>query len=187
MNTCIKCGCQEAFPSLPPCPTPAACPNPQPCSEVFDAQCIVFTLPDVLCGEDIVVAQDSSVAEALDGIVTYFCSNFPIASKGFVSIYEGEGFLGVNLTDVPGPVTYEWSFADKGDAFSIVGDNDTPTITFLKNNNENVYQPFLRDVRGTPNTYIVSWLALVKVIVTDANGYTYSAYYNYDETQITRQ
>jgi hypothetical protein len=68
MNTCIKCGCQEAYPSLPPCPTPAACPNPQPCSEVFDAQCIVFTLPDILCGEDIVVAEDSSVAEALDSI-----------------------------------------------------------------------------------------------------------------------
>jgi len=73
MNTCIKCGCQEAYPSLPPCPTPAACPNPQPCSEVFDAQCIVFTLPDILCGEDIVVNQDDTIAEALDGIVSYFC------------------------------------------------------------------------------------------------------------------
>jgi len=75
MNSCIKCGCQEAYPSLPPCPTPAACPNPQPCAEVFDAQCIVFTLPDILCGSDIVVAQDSSVAEALDSIVTYLCQS----------------------------------------------------------------------------------------------------------------
>jgi hypothetical protein len=73
MNTCIKCGCQDAYPSLPPCPTPAACPNPQPCAEVFDAQCIVFTLPDILCGEDIVVNQDDTIAEALDGIVSYFC------------------------------------------------------------------------------------------------------------------
>jgi len=75
MNSCIKCGCQEAFPSLPPCPVPAACPNPQPCAEVFDAQCIVFTLPDIECGNDIVVAQDSSIAEALDSIVAYFCQS----------------------------------------------------------------------------------------------------------------
>jgi hypothetical protein len=75
MNSCIKCGCQEAFPSLPPCPVPAACPNPQPCAEVFDAQCIVFTLPDIECGNDVVVAQDSSIAEALDSIVVYFCQS----------------------------------------------------------------------------------------------------------------
>jgi len=86
MNTCIKCGCQEAFPSLPPCPTPVACPNPQPCSEVFDAQCIVFTLPDILCGEIIVVAEDSSVAEALDGIVTYFCEQISIINQEIINI-----------------------------------------------------------------------------------------------------
>jgi hypothetical protein len=76
MNTCIKCGCDDAYPSLPPCPTPVDCPNPQPCAEFFDAQCVVYTLPDIMCGLNIVVAQDSSIAEALESIVLFFCTNF---------------------------------------------------------------------------------------------------------------
>jgi len=97
MNTCIKCGCQEAYPSLPPCPTPAACPNPQPCAEVFDAQCIVFTLPDIECGLDIVVAQDSSVAEALDSIVSFFCEEI----FGLVQSVTG---LNTDNTDPRNPI-----------------------------------------------------------------------------------
>lgn len=86
MNTCIKCGCQDAYPSLPPCPVPAACPNPQPCSEVFDAQCIVYTLPDIECGTDVVVAQDDTIAEALDGIVSYFCAEISILTTAIANI-----------------------------------------------------------------------------------------------------
>lgn len=76
MNTCKKCGCEDAYPSLPPCPTPVDCPNPQPCAEFFDAQCVRYTLPDIMCGLNIVVAQDSSIAEALESIVLFFCTNF---------------------------------------------------------------------------------------------------------------
>lgn len=97
MNTCIKCGCQDAYPSLPPCPVPAACPNPQPCSEVFDAQCIVFTLPDIECGTDVVVAQDDTVAEALDGIVAYFCTEI----SGLVQSVTG---LNTDNTDPQNPI-----------------------------------------------------------------------------------
>jgi hypothetical protein len=97
MNTCIKCGCQDAYPSLPPCPTPTACPNPQPCSEIFDAQCIVFTLPDIECGLDIVVAQDSSVAEALDSIVSFFCEEI----FGLVQSVTG---LNTDNTDPRNPI-----------------------------------------------------------------------------------
>ena len=73
MNTCIKCGCDDAYPSLPPCPTPEGCPNPQPCAEFFDANCVRFTLPDIECGTDTVVFQDDTLSEALDNIITYFC------------------------------------------------------------------------------------------------------------------
>ena len=76
MNTCIKCGCDDAYPSLPPCPTPVDCPNPQPCAEFFNAQCVRYTLPDIMCGLNIVVAQDSSIADALESIVLFFCTNF---------------------------------------------------------------------------------------------------------------
>ena len=43
-NTCKTCGCQDSFMVSPaPCPTPVGCPTPQPCSEIFDAQCVRYT------------------------------------------------------------------------------------------------------------------------------------------------
>ena len=73
MNTCIKCGCDDAYPSLPPCPTPEGCPNPQPCAEVFDAQCMVLSTADIKCGIDTVVFQGDTIVDALENIVNYFC------------------------------------------------------------------------------------------------------------------
>jgi hypothetical protein len=73
MNKCINCGCDDAYPSLPPCPTPPECPNPEPCAEVYDAQCMVLTIDDIMCGTDTVVSQGDSIVDALEGIVTYFC------------------------------------------------------------------------------------------------------------------
>jgi hypothetical protein len=76
-----KCGCETYLTTPPPCPTPENCPDPQPCSEVFDAQCIVYTGPDLECGQDVVIAQNTSVALALEDLVTYFCGvidNLPV-------------------------------------------------------------------------------------------------------------
>ena len=73
-NKCQNCGCEDSFLTSPaPCPTPAGCPNPEPCSEVFDAQCIVYTGVDIECGDDTVVATDTTIADALNDVVTYFC------------------------------------------------------------------------------------------------------------------
>lgn len=70
----INCGCKDTYLTTPPpCPTPVDCPDPQPCSEVFDAKCIVYTGTNILCGQDIVVSQNDSVAEALASVVDYFC------------------------------------------------------------------------------------------------------------------
>lgn len=63
------------MPSPAPCPTPEGCPTPQPCSEVFDAQCVVYTGPDIICDDDTVVNSNDTVAEALENVVDYFCSN----------------------------------------------------------------------------------------------------------------
>lgn len=73
MNTCIKCGCDDAYPSLPPCPSPTACPNPPECAEVYPAECVVLSLANITCGTDIVVFQGDSIVGALENIVTYFC------------------------------------------------------------------------------------------------------------------
>ncbi len=69
-----------------PCPTPVGCPTPQPCSEIFDAQCVRYTGLPLSCT---VVAQtfnaapeptgpivntNDTVAEALESIVDYICT-----------------------------------------------------------------------------------------------------------------
>ena len=61
------------MPSPAPCPTPQGCPNPEPCSEVVDAQCVIYTGDNILCGTDVVVTTNDTVAEALENVVDYFC------------------------------------------------------------------------------------------------------------------
>jgi hypothetical protein len=74
LNTCKKCGCQDAFLTTPPpCPTPAGCPDPEPCSEISYAQCNIYTGPDIVCGEIVVVPTNTDMAEALQLVVAYFC------------------------------------------------------------------------------------------------------------------
>lgn len=81
-HTNINCGCKDKYLTTPPpCPTPEGCPDPQPCSEVFDAQCIIYTGPDLECNQDTVIAQNTSVTEALEDLVGYTCSianNIPL-------------------------------------------------------------------------------------------------------------
>jgi hypothetical protein len=74
-NRCKKCGCEDTFLTSPaPCPTPAGCPTPEPCSETFDAQCIIYTSDDIDCGLNTVVASDTNVADALNDISDYYCT-----------------------------------------------------------------------------------------------------------------
>ena len=73
MNTCIKCGCDDAYPSLPPCPSPTACPNPPECAETYPAECMVLSLANITCGVDVVVFQGDTIVGALENIVNYFC------------------------------------------------------------------------------------------------------------------
>jgi len=81
-NKCKNCGCDDSFmPSPAPCPTPIGCPNPEPCSEVLDAQCVVYTGAEIKCdNRNTIVATNDNVAEALQNIVDYFCTEVTIAS-----------------------------------------------------------------------------------------------------------
>ena len=80
-NTCNNCGCKKCgcsdtgLVSPAPCPTSLGCPTPQPCSEVINAQCVVYTGDPIMCGLDEVVPTDTNVATALNDVVTYFCDN----------------------------------------------------------------------------------------------------------------
>lgn len=78
-NKCPNCGCKDAFLTTPPpCPTPAGCPDPPACSEVLDSNCVIYTGPGIECGDDTVVFPDTSVMDALDDIVQYFCQFNPL-------------------------------------------------------------------------------------------------------------
>ena len=71
---CKKCGCQDDFLTTPPaCPTPVGCPTPEPCSEIIDAQCVVYTGPDIECMDAVVIATDTNLADALDDFNNFFC------------------------------------------------------------------------------------------------------------------
>ena len=122
-NTCKKCGCQDSFMVSPaPCPTPVDCPTPQPCSEVVDAQCVIYTGPNITCDTDIVVTTNDTVAEALESIVDYVC-NLPytyeigqyVASRGGVIFHRykdgtNENYLVVDTTNIS--ISSFWSNID---------------------------------------------------------------------------
>lgn len=79
-NNCnlSKCGCQDSYlTTLPPCPTPSDCPEAQPCAEIFPAECVLYTGDDIICEDDVVVSQNTSVADALNNVVEYFCGGAP--------------------------------------------------------------------------------------------------------------
>ena len=100
MSTCthntINCGCQDSFLTTPPpCPTPVDCPDKQPCSEVFDAECIVYTGPNLQCGVVDVVSQNSALNFALEDIVSYICSS--VNSFPITVVAAGNG---INVTPV---------------------------------------------------------------------------------------
>jgi hypothetical protein len=76
-NKCklVKCGCQDTYLTTPPpCPDPGDCPEAQPCSEVFDAACIIYNGDPILCGEDEVVSNNTSLSDAITAVVAYFCT-----------------------------------------------------------------------------------------------------------------
>jgi hypothetical protein len=59
--------------SPPPCPTPEGCSTPLPCSEYFDAECVIYSGLDIECIDQVVVATDTNLADALNDLITFFC------------------------------------------------------------------------------------------------------------------
>ena len=71
-NNCVGCGCGPAIPE--PCITPPpVCSNPQPCTEIINAECVVYTGPGITCQDNPIIPENSSLTEALEAIVDYIC------------------------------------------------------------------------------------------------------------------
>jgi hypothetical protein len=100
----INCGCKDSYLTTPPpCPTPADCPERQPCSEVFPAECIIYTGPDLECNENIVIAQNTAVAQALEDLVGYICN---VEDSIPVTVVEAGDGIEVTSTTVGTTTTY---------------------------------------------------------------------------------
>lgn len=75
-HTCNQnCGCKDTYVVTQPCP-----PS---CAEVFNAQCIVYTGTDILCGQDTVVKRYDYLDTVITKLVNYICNglaNVPITT-----------------------------------------------------------------------------------------------------------
>ena len=61
------------------CSTPV-CETPQPCTEITDAQCTIYTGANIKCGSDVVIMQNDNIAIALSKVTAYFCSKQGLAT-----------------------------------------------------------------------------------------------------------
>ena len=167
-NKCKKCGCEDSFmPSPAPCPTPIGCPNPEPCSEVIDAQCVIYTGNNIVCGQDTVVTTNDNVAEAIENIVDYFCGG-----ESVVTLTDaGTGTHESLVNDGTGP-TLATKGLKAGNAVSLSSTgtdititNDAPDQVVILNKGTGI------DVTGTyPNFTITNTAPAVPVVLTSAGG-----------------
>lgn len=109
-NTCTSCGCKKcgcadnALTTPPACPTPAGCPDPITCSEVFNAECVVYSGLDIECINQVVVATDTNLADALNDVINFFCEYVTGPDLGsVVEVCDTNDYL--TLTSVTNPST----------------------------------------------------------------------------------
>jgi hypothetical protein len=100
LNKCKNCGCEDALVTLPPCPTPAGCPDPEPCSEVFDAQCVVYTGNDISCNNTPIVVADTNLADALVDISDYYCGRVTTLTGNIATINGNISTINTNITNL---------------------------------------------------------------------------------------
>ena len=150
---CSNCGCEDSFLTSPaPCPTPAACPDPEPCYTVTDSQCTIYTGPDIDCGQDTVVAMNTSLADALNDAIAYFCAKVLAINTSLTNINSSISTINTNISNLQ---------AAQGlfdTAFRVALD---PTITI------NTVTPTLADSNITTGTVILFPLGDVEYQIVD--------------------
>lgn len=73
-NNCEGCGCGPSIPE--PCITPPpVCLDPQPCTEITDAQCVKYTGPALTCNDVPIIPTNTSLADALAALVDLTCED----------------------------------------------------------------------------------------------------------------
>ena len=188
----ISCGCGDSFLTTPPpCPTPVDCPEAQPCAEVFDAACVVYTGPNLQCGLDDVVLTNTPLNLALEDIIGYFCEN----TGPTTIINEGSG-IDVTSTTVGNTVTYTIALAspaattvvEAGAGIDVdvvtVGNTTTYTVSVIPKDIayfENV-ETVAINTAPVPNVYNFPSVGYATLTYTNSTSSTktYKVYGSYD-------
>ena len=136
MSNCSKCnsvcnsddcGCTPVGLTTPNyCITDTpVCPLPEPCSEITDANCLIYTGPDVLCNGTPIIETNDSISDAFVALATLACAT---ASGGVSQIIAGTNIFISPISGV-GVVTIN---ADCCDVYfqDILGDAYTNTSLF---------------------------------------------------------
>lgn len=181
-NDCNKtkpCGCEDQpYASLPPC-NPVDCPEPYPCSEVNNAECVIYTGQPIMCGNDVIVDTNTNVADALNSIADKACNPAQLCCPTFVveiitSLVLEFGLEAV-LTNGTAPFTYQWSYAQDtavGDFRGLLFTGPTTSASVSLVPTTKYY--LASDAAQLKSVYATH----VKVKVTDANGQIAIGYYH---------
>ena len=150
-NKCAKCGCRDSFlTSPPPCPTPQGCPDPIPCQEVLSSDCVIYNGPDISCNGDVIITSDSTWAELLEDLVSYFCTTYgsvPLISCGVTPVVTAGSSVNSALQQV---VAY---FCTAISALATVTANNGLTKTV---NNIQLGGPLVQNTTITNSTFALN-------------------------------
>jgi len=138
-STCntVNCGCTGTYVVAATCPPT--------CPEVFNAQCIVYTGVDILCGTDTVISRNDYLDSAITKLVDYVCTHITNEDTfGIIKITDTDsGYTWSNVGDAIA-VTPE-------DTFTVVSgvgidvDVDTTLLAMRITNTANKYITFIGD------------------------------------------
>lgn len=91
-----NCGCKDTYVVTQPCP-----PS---CPEVFNAQCIVYTGTDILCGQDTVIKRYDYLDTVITKLVNYFCTR--LANVPVTVVESDSEYITVTSSVVGNTTTY---------------------------------------------------------------------------------
>jgi hypothetical protein len=95
-NNCTSCGCTDTYVVTQPCP-----PS---CSEVFNAQCIVYTGTDITCGQNTVIKRYDYLDTVITKIINYLCTG--LANVPVTVVESDSEYILVSSSTVGTTTTY---------------------------------------------------------------------------------
>ena len=148
-----NCGCNNSYTVTAPCP-PA-------CTEVFNAQCIVYTGTDISCGDDTVISRYDYMDTIVTKIINYFCSRFDSLIIPTTVVESTDAAILVDTIVVGSVTTYSLSLDPASlPSASLLQDGVNTVVTgdgsVLTPYEVNSIESIVVDVAGSPLTVAAS-------------------------------